>query len=143
MDRTWKNWTKLYLKADAKALLNHKGKGNVEQCGGLALAQKRDDPVGGRGRPTPVTMDDLKGCFESLATAAVTGKEHLADLVAVNLALTKVVVDLTNTNAYLMKNVESWTNNSDGGGSGDGGGGGGRPNDKWVKCEAQDMAQEG
>ena len=50
----------LYLKVDAKALLKQKAKGNVEQFGGSSLSQSGGS-TGGGGRPTPVTMDNLKG----------------------------------------------------------------------------------
>ena len=56
------------------------------------------------------------------------GKDDLADFVAINLALTKSVADLTDTNACLMKKFDSWTNNSGGGG-----GNGSHPSDKWYK----------
>ena len=87
--------------------------------GGSALSQSSGS-AGDGGRPTPVTMNDLEGYFDSLATAAVTNKDKLKDLTAANLALTKTVADLTNTNARLLKKAESWTNNSDGGGGGRG-----------------------
>ena len=74
-------------------------------------------------------MDDLEGCFDSLATAAVAGKDDLRDLGKVNLALTKTVANLTNTNACLVKKVEGWTNSSEGG-DGGGGGRGNRPEGK-------------
>ena len=72
-------------------------------------------------------MDDLKGYFDSLATEAVTIKDKLKDLVAANLALAKIVVNLINTNSHLVKKVKIWTNNS-----GSGGGGGRRPERKWY-----------
>ena len=77
-------------------------------------------------------MKDLKRCFDSLATAAVAGKENLRDLVEANLVLTKTVVDLISTNTRLVKKVEGWTNSSGGGGGG-GGGGGNCPERKWCK----------
>lgn len=129
MDRTWENWKVLCLKADAKAFLKHKSKGSVEKFGGAAMSQGREGPLG---RPPSITMDDLEGCFDSRATAAVTGKDALRDLVEANLALIKTVADLTGTNAHLVKKVEGWTNSSGGGGGG-GGGGGNCPERKWCK----------
>ena len=35
-------------------------------------------------RPTPATMEDLEGCFESLAGVVVTGKGVLEELVKSN-----------------------------------------------------------
>ena len=58
VDRIWENWKILYLKADAKAILKQKSKCHVEQFGGAAMSQGRKGP---RGRPTPVTMDNLEG----------------------------------------------------------------------------------
>ena len=70
VDRTWENLKVLYLKTDAKPLLKQKSKGHVEHFGGVAMSQGRGGP---HGRSIPVTMDNLKGCFNSLATAAVAG----------------------------------------------------------------------
>ena len=47
---------------------------------------------------------------------AVAGKDDLKDLVKANIVLTKTVVDLTDTNAHLVKQAESWTNSSRGSG---------------------------
>ena len=77
MDRTWDNWKVLYLKADAKALFKQKSKGHIETFGGAAMSQGCEGP---HGRPVPVTMDDLEGCFDSLATEADAGKDDLRDL---------------------------------------------------------------
>ena len=61
-------------------------------------------------------MDNLEGFFDSLTTATVAGKDDLRDLVEADLALTKTVADLTNTNTHLMKKVEGWKNSGVGGG---------------------------
>ena len=46
----------------------------AEQFGGTAIG----GAVGGKepqsGRPTPATVEDLEGCFDSLTGVAVTGK---------------------------------------------------------------------
>ena len=94
-------------------------------------------------------MDDPEGCLDSLSTAAVAGKDSLKDLVAANkdlvaakLALAKTVANLNDTNAHLVKKVESWIN-----GGGDGGGGGGRgncPKGKWYNnCKHKTWHKEG
>ena len=91
-------------------------------------------------------MDNLEGCFGSLVTAAVAGKDDLRDLVKTNLALTKTVVSLTDTNMRLVKKVETWTNSvgGDGGsGSGSGSGGGNRHKGKWCNnCKRKTWHEE-
>ena len=57
-------------------------------------------------------------------------KENLADLVAVNLCLTKVVAELTYTNTCLVKRDENWLHNNSGGG---GSGSSGFSDGKWCK----------
>ena len=72
--------------------------------------------------PTPVTLDELEGLFGSLASATVTGKDTLYELVKSNAALTKTFATLTDANSCLTNNVEALTNefkgkkNSGGGG---------------------------
>ena len=105
MDRTWDNWKILYLKAGANTRLKQKAKGHVDKCGGASIFQGHDGLAGAHGRPIPVTMDNLKGCFDNLATVAVAGKDDLNDLVVANLTLTKSVTNLTDVNAHLVKKV--------------------------------------
>ena len=62
---------------------------------------------GPHGQPTFITMDNLEGCFNSLVAAAVAGKDDLRYLVEVNLALTKTVANLTDTNAHLGRRLEA------------------------------------
>ena len=81
----------------------------MEQFGGAALG----GDVGGEeprsGRPTPATVEDLEGCFDSLAGVAVTGKGLLEELVKFNTSLTITIATLTDSNARLAKNVETLT----------------------------------
>ena len=79
---------------------------NVEQFGGAGTggARGNDGGSGGgakppAGRPYPVTLDELEGCFDSLAGAAVTGKETLDELVKSNATLAKAITALTETNS--------------------------------------------
>ena len=74
--------------------------------------------------PTPVTLDELEGLFGSLASATVTGKDTLYELVKSNAALTKTVATPTDTSSRLKKKVEALPNESKGKKNG---GGGGRP----------------
>ena len=71
----------------------------AEQFGGAALggAVGAKDPPDGR--PTPATVEDLEGCFDSLAGVAVTGKEVLEKLVKSNASLTITIATLTDSNA--------------------------------------------
>ena len=61
------------------------------------------------GRPTPATVEDLEGCFDSLAGVAVTGKGVLEELVKSNSSLTITIATLTETNARLSNKVETST----------------------------------
>ena len=54
-------------------------------------------------------MEDLEGCFDSLAGVAVTGKGVLEELVKSNASLTITIVTLTDSNARLAKKVETLT----------------------------------
>ena len=54
-------------------------------------------------------MEDLEGCFGSLADVAVTGKGVLEELVKSNASLTITIATLTDTNARLAKKVETLT----------------------------------
>ena len=69
--------------------------------------------VGGKeppaGRPTPATVEDLEGCFDSLAGVAVTRKGVLEELVKSNASLTITIATLTDSNACLAKELETLT----------------------------------
>ena len=43
----------------------------------------------------PVTLEELEGCFDSLATAAVTGKNFIEALLKNNTLITKTNVELS------------------------------------------------
>ena len=51
--------------------------GDVEQFVGTAISGsgRGDEPP--TGCPTPVTLDKLEGCFDSLASADINGKDTL------------------------------------------------------------------
>ena len=61
------------------------------------------------GQPTPVTMEYLEGCFDSLAGVALTVKGVLYKLLKSNASLTITIYTLTDTNAHLSKKVETLT----------------------------------
>ena len=86
---------------------------NLEQFGGAATSGARGTgrgSVGGAkppaGRPSPVTLDELEGCLDSLAGAAVTGKDTLDELVKANATLAKAITALTETSSRLATKVE-------------------------------------
>ena len=57
------------------------------------------------GRVTPVTIDELEGYFNSLNTAATTGKTTLDQLVNTNSTLTSSIAESAATNNRLTKEV--------------------------------------
>ena len=73
----------------------------AEQFGGAALG----GAVGGKeplaGHPTLATVEDLEGCFDSLAGVAVTVKGVLEELVKSNASLTITIATLIDSNACL------------------------------------------
>ena len=86
---------------------------NLKQFGGAssggASGTRRGSGGGAKppaGRPSPVTLDKLEGCFDSLAGAAVTGKYMLDKLVKSNATLAKAIAALTETNSSLANKVE-------------------------------------
>ena len=96
----------------------------------------RDLPAG---RPPPATLEDIEGCFDSLAGVVATESATLAELVKNNAALTATNAELTATIVKLTKLVSELTaakkSRSGGGGSGGGGrGGGGRERGPTKLC---------
>ena len=73
--KLWANWCELYNKADMKETIRIQSGGKEAEIFGDAVlggAGGRNEPPAGR--PTPVTVEDLEGCFDSLAGVTVTGK---------------------------------------------------------------------
>ena len=54
-------------------------------------------------------MEDLKGCFDSLAGIPVTCKGVLEELLKSNASLTITITTLTDTNSHPSKKVETLT----------------------------------
>ena len=87
------------------------------QAGGKEAEQFGSAELGGAvrgkeppaGRPTPATVEDLEGCFYSLAGVEVMGKGVLEELVKSNASLTITIATLTDSNARLAKKVETLT----------------------------------
>ena len=96
------------------------------------------DQGGGTGdSKKPVTMDELEGCFDSLANAAVTGKDTLESLVNSNAALTATNAELSNTiktQAAKIKSLASSLASIKTTKKGNGGGGGSKPKREQKWC---------
>ena len=105
--QTWDKWKGIWKKSDKQAMVKRQAAGGRNQFGGAVLgvgAGGSADP--GRGW-TPVTMDELEGCFDSLATDANTEKATWDELVKANSSLTLSIVELTATKTRLNKKVQS------------------------------------
>ena len=81
--------------------------GRQDQFGGSVLEVSTGGAVTPGGRVTPVTIDELEGCFYSLNTAATTGKTTLDQLVNTNSTLTSSIAESAATNNQLTKEVAS------------------------------------
>lgn len=97
-ERTWPKWKTMYRDADNKAKVKKKARG--AQFGGLANrttppAQANVANVANAPKKEPVTLEELEGCFDSLATAAVTGKDSIESLLKNNSLLTKTNAELS------------------------------------------------
>ena len=110
VSKSWMKLCKLLKKSDMKGTIRiQAGLKEAEQFGGAALSGAGGGEEPPAGRPTPATMEDLEGCFDSLAGIAGTGKRVLEELVKYNSSLTITIATLTNTNARLSKKVEMLT----------------------------------
>ena len=83
-----------------------KGKGGGKFVG-AALGGAGGGKEPPAGLPTPATVEDLEGCFNSLAGVVVTGKGVLEEIVNYNASLTNTIATLTDTNSRLSKKVET------------------------------------
>ena len=59
------------------------------------------------GRGTPITIDELEGYFDIMATAETAGKTTLDELIKTNSNLTSSISELATTNTRLTKEVAS------------------------------------
>ena len=138
MERTWTKWKEIYRAADLKATV--KKKARDAQFGSAAPQLKNE--VMSQGEDTgdtkkPVTMDELEGCFDSLANAAVTGKDTLESLVNSNTVLTKTNAELSNTikaQAAEIKSLAASLASIKTNKKGNGGGGGSKPKKEAKWC---------
>ena len=94
-ERTWAKWKTMCRDADNQTTA--KKKVRSAQFGGLAkktaLAAQADEES--YPKKEPVTLEELEDCFDSLATAAVTGKDSIETLLKNNTLLTKTNTELS------------------------------------------------
>ena len=81
--------------------------GGQDQFEGSVLKTGAGGAAAPGGRGTPVTIDELEGCFDSLTTAETKGKKTLDELVKTNSTLTSSIVELSATKTQLTKEVAS------------------------------------
>ena len=85
------------------------------------------EPPTVNGCPIPVTLEEVKGCFDRLASVVAIESVTIAELVKNNAAPAASNATLTTSNAKLTKALAK----SKGGGGGDGDGGGKRGEEKY------------
>ena len=93
--RTWPKWKTVYRDANNKAKMKKKARG--AQFGVLVDKTALTAQANGKIVPKkePVTLEELEGCFDSLATAAVTGKDSIGALLKNNSLLAKTNTELS------------------------------------------------
>ena len=113
-EHTWPKWKTMYSDADNKTKAKKKARG--AQFGGLtnktALTLQANDES--TPKKEPVTLEELEGCFDSLATAAVKGKDFIEALLNSNTLLTKTNAKLSEVIKAQAAEIKSLT--SGGGG---------------------------
>ena len=87
--------------------MKRQAEGGQYQFGWAVLEARAGGSATPGGRVTPVTIDELEGYFDSLATAATTGKTMLDYLVKINSTLTSSIAELAATKTRLIKEVAS------------------------------------
>ena len=75
--QTWGKRKQLYKKSEKQSRVKRQAEGGQDQFGGAVLEARVGGSATPGGRVTPVTIDELEGYFDSLATAATTGKTML------------------------------------------------------------------
>ena len=81
--------------------------GGQDHFGGAVLEARAGGAATPGGIGTPVTMDELEGCFDSLAATASTGITTMDELVKTNSTLTSPISELAATNTRLTKEMAS------------------------------------
>ena len=67
------------------------------------------EPPAGNGYPTPVTLEDVEGCFGSLAGVVATESATITKLVKASTAITVYNATLTTSNATLTTSTATLT----------------------------------
>ena len=90
-----------------QAMVKRQAASGRDQFGGSVLGAGTGGSADPGGGGTPVKIDELEGCFDSLYTDETTGKSTLDELVKSNSTLTSSIAELTMTNTRLTKEVAS------------------------------------
>ena len=88
--------------------MKHQAVDGQDQCEGAMLEARAGVATTPGWRGTPVTIDESERCFNSLATAATTGKTTLDQLVKTNSTLTSSIEELDVPNTQPTKEVASF-----------------------------------
>ena len=93
----------MYRDADNKVKVKKKARG--AQFGGLAnkTAPLTQANAANSTKKEPFTLEELEGYFDSLATAALTGKESIKSLLKNNTLLTKTNAEMRSSRRRLLK----------------------------------------
>ena len=103
-DRNWARWKAIYPKADMAQKVKKTTQGKQDQFGAHGAFEKEGSKGGGLPQ---LLIKELDGYFHSLANAATTEKETLAELVKSNEIITTSSATLTATIAELQKQLEA------------------------------------
>ena len=96
--QTWGKWKDLYKKGEKQSRVKRQAAGGQDQFVGTVLEVHAGGSATPVGRVTPLTIDELEGCFCSLATATTTGETTLDELVKTNSTLTSSIAELAAKN---------------------------------------------
>ena len=86
--QTWGKWKEMYTKGEKQSRVKRQAACGQDHFGGAVLEARTVGAATPGKRGTPVIIDELEGCFDSLATASTTGETTLDELVNTNSALT-------------------------------------------------------
>ena len=94
-------------KSEKQARLNRQAAGRQDHFGGAVLGAGAGGAAAPGRRVRPVTIDELEGCFDILATEATTGKTTLDELVKTNSTLNSSITELATANTRITKEAAS------------------------------------
>ena len=105
--QTLSKWKELYKISEKQSIVKRQAAGGQDQFGGAVMYARKGGVETPGGRGTPVTIDELEGCFDSLATAETKGKTTLDELVKTNSTLYSSIAEFVATKTRLTKDVAS------------------------------------